>query len=102
MQNGDGRTHEIQSKVVAEMAAVSELDGKLEDSYLKQMLRHALNMVGDVESFFLRSARQEPRTPDALSKWLDNAEAALQIAIQQRKLVENVIAKYGPNAQSIG
>lgn len=96
----DSRIQEIQSKAREERAAVSKLDDQVGDTYLKQLLRRSSHLVDDVENIFLRSARQEPRTPEALSSWLAHAEAVLHLAEQQRKLVESVVATYGPNAKS--
>jgi hypothetical protein len=98
----EARIREIQSRVDAERTVIAALDGQLSDSGLKQQLQQVEHWLDDVESIFLRSAMREPRTPDALSRWLAYAMFALQMAIEKRKNVQEIVAKYGPNAQSIG
>jgi hypothetical protein len=79
---------------------ISELDGKLVD--LKPLLKPASNLLDDVEVFFLDATiLQEPRAPEALSRWLDHAARLLQLAVQHREYVEGVVKKFGPNARII-
>jgi hypothetical protein len=95
----DQSIEQIQSKVDAQRAIVSALDAKITDSALKLHLQQAAHWLHDVENVFLRSAREEKRTPEALTRWLSYAaEAPLQWAMNRRKHVEDIVAKYGPNA----
>ncbi len=95
------RVRKIRSRVLAERALISDLDGQLTDNYLKQLLQRASYTLDDVENVFLGSALQEPRTPAAESTWLGYTEFVLEmIAVPQRKVVQDIVAKFGPNAQS--
>jgi hypothetical protein len=55
-----------------------------------------------VQNVFLRSAMQERRTPEALSRWLSYAEFALQLAIERRREIQEIISTYGTNAKAVG
>jgi hypothetical protein len=98
---GNDRVQEIRSKVLAERGLVSTLAGQISDSGLKQQLQQASDWLDEVEDVFLQSAVQEPRSPDALSRWLSHAELPLQWAVQRRKKMQEIVATYGSNAQSM-
>src|ERR1017187_1197483 len=92
----------IRTRAAAERATVSELSGTVTDSYIKKnMLGRATNCLDDVEQFLVRRALDATNDRD-FSMWIAAAELMLQIATQQRKGVQDLIAKYGPNVQSIG
>lgn len=95
------RVQEIRSRVVAERALIADLDGRIKDSYLKRQLQFALCTLDDVENFFLGKALQEPRTLAAESAWVGYAEQVFQIAVQQRKVVDELVARFGPSLISI-
>ena len=95
------RVQEIRSKVVAERALIADLNDRIKDSYLKRQLQFALCTLDDVENVFLGKALQEPRTPAAESAWIGYTEQVFQIAVQQRKVVDELIAKFGPSLISI-
>ena len=57
-------------------------------------------MVGRVEDIFLHSARQEESRPDALARWFRYAEQALVWAIARREELQEIVAKYGPDAEA--
>jgi hypothetical protein len=44
----------------------------------------------------------EPRSDAELNRWLDNTQRLLKLAIEDRKHVEELDKKYGPNARWIG
>jgi hypothetical protein len=102
MPSADERIQQIQSRVEAERAHLSALDAQIKDQYLRRNLEEATHWLDDVENVFLRSARQQERTPDAFTRWLSYAEQPLAWAIARRKELEEIVAKYGPNAQTIG
>jgi len=93
---------EIQARVDAEREIISALDAEITDCGLQQHLRQAKLWVDDVESTFLRGARQESRTPDQLDRWLSYAEMPLEWATQRRKDVQRILAERGPNAVTVG
>ena len=95
------RVQEIRSRVAAERALIADLDGRIKDSYLKRQLQFALCTLDDVENVFLGKALQEPRPPAAESAWFGYAEQVFQIAVHQRKVVEELVATFGPGLISI-
>ena len=97
--SSDVHIQEIKSKVEAERVVISGLDSAIKDSYLKERLRRASLSLDDAELFVRKSLQAQ--TLDHVSMWLNGADTAIQIAAQQRKLVQDIVAKYGPNAQSI-
>jgi hypothetical protein len=92
----------IRQKVESERALVTALHASLSDAVLKEQLHLASLWLDDVENVFLRSARNEHRSPDALTRWLSYAAFPLQMAQQKRKEIEGIVGKYGTNAQSVG
>lgn len=94
------RVQDIRARVARERTAIAELSPKLGD--LKQLLKHAEHRLDDVEGFFLGEVLQERRTPQALAIWLGHAELVLQMAVQHREHVEELVRKYGPDAKLIG
>ena len=94
------RIKAIRLKVVEERAALGALNEKLTD--LKELLRPCHNLLDDIDHFFLDKAiLAEPRTPVALSKWLDQTEFVLQRSIRQRDYVEGLVLKFGANARIV-
>jgi len=53
-----------------------------------------------VEDIFLHSARQEESRPDALARWFRYAEQALVWAIARREELQEIVAKFGPDAEA--
>jgi hypothetical protein len=98
----NGRIQKILARILEEKGLVSNLDNTLTDAHLKALLKRASNSLGDVENLFLDTKiLQETRTDAALADWLGQAERELQHAVQQRKFVEDIVKKYGPNARTI-
>ena len=95
------RVQNLRSRILAEKALLSDLDAKLVQPSMKPLLKHASNSLDDVEQLFLGKALEEPRTPAAESKWLDYAELFFQIAVQQRKGLEDILTMYGPGAVAV-
>jgi hypothetical protein len=92
---GNDRVEKIRAKVCAERRLISDLDGKIKDASIKQLLQRASCSLDDVQ-FLVRSSLQA-QTPAYVSMWLSSAEVVVQIAAQQRKVVEDIVAKYGPD-----
>jgi|SRR5580692_6237719 hypothetical protein len=92
----------IRQRVESDGVLVTALDTRLSDAGLKQQLRLASLWLDDVENVFLRSARTEQRSPDALARWLSYTAFPLQMAQQKRKEIEAIVEKFGTNAQSVG
>jgi hypothetical protein len=102
MPSADDHIQQIQSRVEAERAHLSVLDAQIKDANLRRNLQEATPWLDDVENVFLRSARQQERTPEASARWLSYAEQPLGWAIARRKELQEIVAKYRPNAQTIG
>lgn len=100
------RIQRIQSKVLAGKASISDLNTQITDNYVKQLLQQASNWFDDVEVHFLGNLRHEripPRTLAEESRWLDEAEFFLErVAVSQLRAVQDMVAKFGANIQSIG
>ncbi len=100
------RAQRIRSKVLAGKASISDLNAQITDNYVKQLLQQASNWFDDVEVHFLGNLQHEripPRTLAEESRWLDYAEFFLErVAVPQLKAVQDMVAKFGPNIQSIG
>jgi hypothetical protein len=92
----------IRSQVDAERAALSALEVQISDLDLKERLKQASLWLDDVQNIFMRSAMQERRTPEALSRWLSYAAFALQLAIERRREIQEIVSKYGSNAKTVG
>jgi hypothetical protein len=102
MPSADEHMQEIQSRVDAEKARLSVLDGRIKDANLRRDLQEAVQWLDDVENIFLHSARQEASGPDALARWFKYAEQALVWAIARRQELDEIVAKYGPDAETNG
>jgi hypothetical protein len=87
------RIEKIQSGVLAERVVISELHAQISDSELKHDLRRAIYCLDNIEDVFLRSARQDKRTPGALARWLSYAEFQLKMSAGRRAEVQGIVAK---------
>jgi hypothetical protein len=97
MSDRDNLIQQVRDRLRAERELVSELNAKIKHDSIKTLLKRASDSLDDVENFFLRSAEQERRTPDALRKWLSNTDLIFGIAAQHRTVVENALATFGPD-----
>ena len=101
-QQSADRVRDLRSRVRAERAILAGFEGQPGGSYMKHLIQRASNTLDDVESFFLGSLERESRTPVNESKWLDYAERVFdQIAVPQRKLVQDIVSQYGPSVIAI-
>ena len=102
MLSADDHFQQIQSRVDIERAHLSVLDSQIKDPNLRHDLQEAVQWLDDVENIFLHSARQEASRPDALARWFKYAEQALVWAIARRQELDEIVAKYGPDAETNG
>jgi len=100
MPSADDHFQQIQSRFDSERAHLSVLDGQIKDPNLSHDLQEAVQWLDDVENIFLHSARQEEARPDALARWFKYAEQALVWAIARREELQEIVAKYGPDAEA--
>jgi len=102
------RMGRIRSRGEAGKAALAELKAQLADNndkYIKEQVQRVANSFNDVEDFLaiLNDERMPPRTSSEESRVLDHAEFFLEkITLPQLKAVQDLIAKFGANIQSIG
>jgi hypothetical protein len=95
----EGRNYII---VTRRFPSLTKLDAQVKDTYLKDLLRRSQNLVGDVGTFFIRHAPEARSAPQRFSMWPNLAESTLNLAAQQREGVQDIVGKYGTDAQSIG
>ncbi|MEX2260639.1 MAG: hypothetical protein WD696_01740 [Bryobacteraceae bacterium] len=99
MAEGD-REIEIRTRATGLREAVSALDSRIKDAYVKSRLRFVANTTDDVTRWFVGTALEERRTPAELSRWLDAAEYILAIAEHEYKSVSEIVEKVGPDLKS--
>jgi hypothetical protein len=101
-KDATNRIEAIRAKAREERAALSKISGKV-SADLKRLFTPAVQRLDDVEKLFLdRKILGEPRTAAALARWLDNADRVLRQAIQDRKYVEGLVKKLGPDPRIVG
>jgi hypothetical protein len=103
------RRNRIQSRVREGKVALLELEATLagnSDKHVNDLLRQASNWLNDVEVSFLgmlAKDQQPPRTIQQEAFILDHAEFFLErVAMLQVKSLQDLVAKFGPNLQSVG
>jgi hypothetical protein len=101
MADSEKLIQQVRERLRVERELVAKLDVTLKHESMKQLLKRAYNSLDDVENIFLRSAERERRGPVALQLWLRNTDLIFQIAAQQRKVVEDALATFGPDTVAI-
>jgi hypothetical protein len=96
------RVKAIRDRAAAGIRSVTDLEAVVQDPYFRGRLHQVRNWLEDVEEFFLASLSRESRNPAQESAWLDGADFALQMAARQLKVVQDAVAKYGPNVATAG
>jgi hypothetical protein len=94
------REQRIRASVIAERPLVAALANQVTDAYLKQILQLASHWLDDVENLLLPSAVKAFPAHYA-SAWLDMAEFNVKDAARRRQFVQDIVAKYGADAQSV-
>jgi hypothetical protein len=99
------RMKQIQSRLDAGRASLSELKSQLadnDDECVKGVLQELSNKFSDVKDFLapLKHERMPPRNLSDESTILDRAEFWLErIALAQLKALQDMVAKFGPGVQ---
>ena len=103
------RVQRIKSRVLERKASVSNLKTQLShnsDNHINPQLQQVSNWLDYAEVSFLGILKQErvpPRTLEDESWLLDQAEFFLERVVdQQLEAIQDMVAKFGPKAQSIG
>ncbi len=91
------RISHIRSKVREERALLSELEQKIADEEVKNVLLAPASLrLDQVERFYLdQTTLNQPRSEEALSKWLDGAERELSSAMKCRAQAEEAAKSFG-------
>ena len=87
--------------MIVKKDVAERLQAQLKDAGLKTQLERVKNSLDDVESLFLDNV-DESRTPADESRSLGYAERFLQLALMQLQQLEEIVEKYGPDAQTRG
>jgi hypothetical protein len=88
---------QMRKAVAAERTVVAELLAKVTDPQIRQhMLNSATHSLDDVEAMLGYAANSNP------VMWLAGAGYFLHIAQLQRQAVQDIVAKYGPDAMLVG
>jgi hypothetical protein len=82
----------IKAILDAERSSIATLDGDIKSPYLKRRLQAASFTLDDVEQFCFRDGLDRPLEA------LEFARTFINIAVSQRKAVQDMIDKFGPHA----
>jgi vacuolar-type H+-ATPase subunit H len=63
MTEYDEHIRSLRTRAEAERETITKLDAQVKDTYLKDLLRRSQNLVGDVETFFIRHALEAHSAP---------------------------------------
>jgi len=97
------RVKAIRNRAASQMQIVSDFEVAVHDPGMTERLEFIRHFLEDIESFFLGSLAREQRTPEGEAYVLQNAEMVLERLIApQVKQVQEIVAKFGPNVQSVG
>jgi hypothetical protein len=100
--NVNKRIEAIRAKARDERALLAETSATI-SSELKKELGTARSQLEFVEGYFLEpKILREPRTSAQWRYWLNGADQALKIAIQERKRVQALIKVFGPDVRRFG
>lgn len=90
---------DLHARMAAERATLKELEKKFEHPYFKRRASRAINDAEEAEIMFLRPLEKENwRDAQQELAAVGYAEAIFQMAVAQRKQLEEILAKYGPTA----
>jgi hypothetical protein len=100
--NVSKRIEALRAKLRDERALLAEMSAAISND-LKKELGFARSQLGFVADYFLdpKILRQQ-RTPVQWRYWLSGADQALKMAIQERRRVQALIKKVGPDARRFG
>jgi hypothetical protein len=89
---------ELRGRMATECARLKELDSKFEHPYFRKIAQRAVSDCEDAEIMFLWPLERESwRNLDQELNAIRYADIVFQLAISQRKFLEETIAKYGPS-----
>ena len=90
---------ELRGRMADESARLKELQIKFQHPYFRKRTQRALTDCEEAEIMFLRPLEKENwRDVHQESQAISYAEMIFQMAVSQRKQLEEVMTKYGPTA----
>jgi hypothetical protein len=96
LEESQERVRELRDRIAKEVAVLADLEATLESPYLKGKARRAVSDCKEVDLMFLRTFDESTRTPFEEIQGLGCAEMIFQMAISERKQLQEVLKKYGP------
>jgi hypothetical protein len=94
----DSDTRTIRTDVRTERTTVGELDRKLTSPYLKTRLSEALGLLDDVEGWLATPIDRRMAVDSA--RWLDFVDSILDMAVQRRQSVQELVKRFGPDVET--
>jgi hypothetical protein len=94
----DSDTRAIRADVRTERTTVNELNRNLTSGYLKARLREALGLLDDVEGWLATPI--DRRTAVDSARWLDFVDSILDMAVQRRQDVQELVTRFGPEFEA--
>jgi hypothetical protein len=88
----------IRTDVRTERAKVHELDLSLTSEYLKARLGEASDLLEDVEGWLAAPTERGAAADSA--RWLDFVDSILEMAVQRRQCIQNLVKRFGPNIET--
>jgi hypothetical protein len=89
----------LRGRMSAETKTLKELEQKFQHPYFKKRASRAINDAEEAEIMFLRPLEKENwRDVQQEMAAVGYAEMIFQMAVAQRKHLEELMAKYGPTA----
>jgi uncharacterized protein HemX len=92
----------IRLKAKACSTSTAILEAQVKDAYLQKRLKFVQDSLGDIETIFLQTLDREQRSKDREDILLANADMVLAMAEAQLRLIQDLVAKYGPDIVSKG
>jgi hypothetical protein len=90
---------DLRSRMATESATLKKLESEFQHPYFKKRARRAINDAEEAEILFLRPLEKEDwRNVQQELAAVGYAETIFQMAVSQRKQLEEVMAKYGATA----
>lgn len=97
--NDDKRIAAIREAIRLERVLISDLSSQVSPD-LKEMLRAASGWLNDAEAWLASEVLDHPpRSESEMARWLIFVEGILDRAVRQRKAVEAIVSKHGPDAR---
>lgn len=87
----------LRARIAEELARLRDLENQFEDSYFKKRAQRTASDLQEADSVFLCPLREESwRDSLQEARAISYAKALFQMALSQRKQLEDILKKYGP------